>query len=155
MRDYKPPKRHHCYACDRMVEVPHDCPNLGMAFKTGMYVTPSQSRLSKVLDTLQDTAGIDMVYKNIFQLLASCTSELGELTDELLIKYRVFGTLNKKPDEGPRAEAVDLVISALAIYYAESAQEGLNDDKAQEELVEIMDKKLSKWVAVQKAHSIA
>ena len=79
----------------------------------------------------------DMDHKTIFELLASAGEELGELSRELKIAHKTFGNSHKKPDEGTKAESVDLAIVALAIFYAEG---GTHD-----ELVELMCKKLAKW----------
>lgn len=140
------PTRHQCHACNAMVEIPHDCPRLGMAFKT---LPQPLTNIEKVLVDVATVAHRDMAHKNIFQLLASCSSELGELSDELLIKYKVFGSTYKKLDEGPRAEAVDLVIAALAVYYAESRQERIDNVTAQKQLADMIDFKLEKWVRSQ------
>jgi hypothetical protein len=85
----------------------------------------------------------DMQHKTIFELLASGGEELGELSRELKIEHRTFGNAHKKPDEGPKAEAVDLAIVALAIFYAEG---GTHD-----EFAELMFKKLKKWDSNAKA----
>lgn len=133
-----------------MVEVPHACPKLGMVFGQPLQRTGIEQVLSKLANTSRDDIG----HKDIFQLLASCSSELGELTDELLIKYKVFGTSGKTPDEGPRAEAIDLAISALAVYYAESNQEGISNAQADIDLAIIMGNKLNKWINSQMSESV-
>ena len=75
--------------------------------------------------------------KEIFAFLASVTEELGELAQAIKVEEKILGTSKKVLKEDSKSEAVDVVICALAVFYAK-----LGTDK---ELEIIFNKKLDKW----------
>ncbi len=89
------------------------------------------------LDRIQALAAADLRQKSIFELFASAAEELGELSRELLIEEKTFGNTYKQGDEGNRAEAVDLAICALAIYYGRGG--------SHVELDQLLKRKIDKW----------
>lgn len=93
--------------------------------------------LQTALTRTRDITLKDLSKKNVFHLLASTTEELGEFSRELKIEQKVHGNTYKKPDEGTKAEAVDLIICALSLFYA------CGGTNAQ--MLNIMEKKLDKW----------
>lgn len=93
--------------------------------------------LALALKRIRQLTEVDLQNKTIFELFTSAAEELGELGCELKIAHETYGATYKEPGEGPKAEAVDLAICALAVFYGE----GGNDD----ELVEILHHKLDKW----------
>ncbi len=86
-----------------------------------------------------ELAARDLRHKGVFELLASASEELGELSRELLIEESVYGNAYKSGDEGSKAEAIDLAICALAIYFGRGGSGG--------ELATTLHKKLDKWQA--------
>jgi len=93
--------------------------------------------IADALDRIHTLAETDLRSKSIFELFASAAEELGELSRELLVEEKTFGNTYKRADEGSRAEAVDLAICALAIYY------GRGGDHT--ELNQILRRKIDKW----------
>ncbi len=79
----------------------------------------------------------DLKEKNVWHYLAAMNEELGEFCNELTIEEVVPGHLHKKVDEGTKNEGVDLVICALALYFARGG--------TIEHLAEYGLKKLGKW----------
>ena len=90
----------------------------------------------KTLDRVQQLTIVDLKNKSIFELLGSAIEELGEFARELQIEEAAFGNTYKQPDEGSKAEAADVVICALALFFARGGTE--------KELVQIMNNKLNK-----------
>lgn len=80
---------------------------------------------------------LDLQNKTVFELMTSAVEEIGEFARELKIESGTFGNQHKAPDEGTQAEAVDLCICALALYFARGGTlQGLEP---------LMQKKLDKW----------
>lgn len=75
--------------------------------------------------------------KTDFELLSSMMEEVGELSRELKIEEKVQGNTYKQPDEGSIIESEDVIITALAMYFARGGNIS--------ELEEIMSKKVNKW----------
>lgn len=94
-------------------------------------------KLKKALQKTKKLTQIDIKNKSIFELTMSAVEELGEFSRELKIEEKTFGNTYKKPDEGTKKEAVDLVISALALYFARGGKIS--------ELATNMKEKLKKW----------
>lgn len=90
--------------------------------------------IMKGLARTKDLAEIDKKQKTVFEMFTSAGEELGELAEALKITH---GRKKKKLVEEPKAEAVDLLICALAIFYAEGGTDA--------ELGVIFNKKLDKW----------
>jgi predicted ATPase len=103
---------------------------------------PPSNRFDRALLQLQDLVRVDQQHRSIFELLASAVEELGELSRELLIEERAFASAHKKGDEGTPAEAVDLTICALALYFARGG--------TVVQLPELIQHKLDKWQATSK-----
>ena len=101
--------------------------------------------LEEIFEFVEKLTLIDRSRKTIFELLTSTAEELGELSRELLIEEQSFGNNYKSVDEGSRAEAIDLTICALAIFFARGG--------TAEQFMEIAYKKLSKWERNQNAES--
>lgn len=99
--------------------------------------------LESLLETVRRITLRDLENKSVFELLASASEELGELSRELLIEENTFGNRHKKTDEGSQAEAGDLVIAALAMYVARGGTYA--------SFVELMDRKLKKYEESQNA----
>ena len=78
----------------------------------------NEIREQAILEKISRLTVIDLENKSHFELLASTTEELGELSRELKIHYKTYGNTYKKPDEGPKTEAIDLMICAYCHYYA-------------------------------------
>lgn len=95
------------------------------------------SSLTGAVERICELTLKDLQNKTVFELLASASEELGELSRELKIAHRTHGNSDKVADEGPRAEATDLAICALALYYAEGG--------TVEELEALLHNKLNKW----------
>ncbi len=89
------------------------------------------------LERVRGLTARDLRQKGIFQLLASAAEELAELSRELLVEESVFGNTYKKGDEGSRAEAADLAICALALFFGRGG--------TPEELADTLHRKLDKW----------
>ncbi len=95
------------------------------------------SKINEFLDhtkkiTLADLAG----GHGIEYLLQNTVEELGEYAAARSV---LQGTKTKKLKETPLQEAVDLIICALSLFYAEGGEN--------EELAEYGLKKLNKWAA--------
>src|ERR1041385_1769013 len=97
--------------------------------------------MQQILDLIESLTATDMKNKSVFELLASLSEELGELSRELKIENKTFGNTYKELDEGSLGESVDMVIASLAMYYACGGKS--------EELPELMKSKLDKWEAAQ------
>jgi hypothetical protein len=95
------------------------------------------STISDALERIRALTAKELRRKGIFQLFASAAEELGELSRELLIEEKTFGNTYKPGDEGTRAEAVDLAICALALFYGRGGQH--------EDLGRLLHQKLDKW----------
>lgn len=80
--------------------------------------------------------------KTLFEALASLTSEVGELAQELLTEAGSYGNRHRTVDEGSTMEAVDVLICGLHMYFATGGE--LCD------LPEKLDQKLEKWAKCQK-----
>jgi len=92
--------------------------------------------MNQQLDEIKKLADMELEKSgSMFALLAGAGEELGELSREVTIKY---GDTYKQSDEGVKAEAVDLTIAALCLFFAEGG--------TKEELIEIMAKKNAKWL---------
>jgi hypothetical protein len=90
------------------------------------------------LQRIEILTQVDLKNKSIWELLGSTASELGEVSDELLIEEKSFGNANKTGGgEGSQIEAVDLTICALSLYFARGG--------TVEKLSAIMNSKLDKW----------
>lgn len=102
-----------------------------------MSETLDLDKLRRALEFTHMLTKRDLEHKTIFELLASAGEELGELARELKIAHKTYGNTYKTPDEGPKAEAVDLLICALSIFYGEGGTDS--------ELIDLLHKKLNKW----------
>lgn len=72
-----------------------------------------------MLNTIRHLTHKDLEHKSFAELMLSMNEELGELSREVKIEDEVFGNGHKTPGpDGSIGEAVDVVIMALAIYYA-------------------------------------
>ena len=78
--------------------------------KIGKLMKPRFEEVIKRINKLTDE---DMKQKTPIQLYLSAVEELGELTREIKIEEKVPGNAHKQPDEGSKAEAVDLFICAV------------------------------------------
>ena len=96
-----------------------------------------KSELHLTLDRIEAVTAKDMQNKTISDLFLDATSELGELATEIAIEEQTYGNAHKEVDEGSKAEAVDLLISSFALFYARGG--------SVEEFVVIAHKKLDKW----------
>lgn len=101
-----------------------------------------KSELHLVLDRIEAITAQDMDHKTISDLFMDATSELGELATEIAIEEKTYGNAHKEIDEGSKAEAVDLLISSFAMFYARGG--------TIEEFITIAHKKLDKWQGNQK-----
>ncbi len=96
------------------------------------------------LKRTQEITAVDVEQgKNVWHMIASTNSELGEFGDELLIEEGVPGHGHKEVDEGTQGEAVDVVICALALYFIRGG--------TVENLIAYGNKKLTKWAESQKS----
>lgn len=75
--------------------------------------------------------------KTDFELLSSMMEEVGELSRELKIEEKVHGNTYKQPDEGSVIESIDVIITALAMYFARGGTISALD--------EIIGRKVNKW----------
>ncbi len=98
--------------------------------------------MDKFMDRIADATEKDLENKTIWHLFGSAAEELGELSAEMMIEDNVFGHGDKKVDEGSKAEAVDLTICALALFFARGG--------TVKELIDIGHSKLDKWEKSQK-----
>lgn len=91
-----------------------------------------------VLSRVRSLTEYDLAQKTQYELLSSLTEEVGELSRAMKIEDGVFGnTYKNAPDEPSSHEAADVVIAALAMYFARG---GLIKD-----LAFICEEKLDKW----------
>ena len=95
------------------------------------------TKMDKFLKRIEDATEKDLENKSIWHLFGSAAEELGELSAEMMIEDNVFGHAHKQVDEGSKAEAVDLTICALALFFARGG--------TVKELVDIGHRKLDKW----------
>ncbi len=100
------------------------------------------TKMDKFLNRIEDATEKDLENKSIWHLFGSAAEELGELSDEMMIEDNVYGHADKQVDEGSKAEAVDLTICALALFFGRGG--------TVKELVEIGHRKLDKWEKSQK-----
>jgi len=96
----------------------------------------------KFMERVQRATFKDMEHKTIFELFASAAEELGEIANEMTIEEHTYGHDNKQVKEGVKGESVDLMICALALFFARG---GTIDG-----LIAYGNKKLDKWEASQK-----
>ena len=75
--------------------------------------------------------------KTDFELLSSMMEEVGELSRDLKIEEKIVGNTYKTLEEGSIIESVDVLITALAMYFARGGNIS--------ELEYIMNKKIDKW----------
>lgn len=94
-----------------------------------------------LLKRIQEATQIDLKHKSIWELFASAVEELGEVSQELTIEEKTFGHNHKKIKEGSKVESVDLLICALAMFFAKGG--------TIEQLVEIGNLKMDKWKETQ------
>lgn len=99
--------------------------------------------IEEVLKLCREITEVDLLHKTIFELLTGGMEEWGELCRAVHAESNTFGNLNKTNDEPAKNEAADVVISALAAYFATGG--------TLEELPDIMLCKLSKWQKNQSA----
>lgn len=79
----------------------------------------SELPIRDILLRISELTDKEMGKKTINQLLAAPAEELGELARELKIEHKVYGNEYKRPDEGVKAESVDLFIAGMAMYFAD------------------------------------
>lgn len=110
-----------------------------------MYCPDWRDRLALdgVMRRIEALTKVDMKNKSIFELAMSAVEELGEFARALKVERGVFGNAHKDPGDGSIVEAADLVISALALYYARCEALGKPTDNAT--LSKTMMEKLDKW----------
>lgn len=94
--------------------------------------------MTSILQRVADLMETEGKYKTAQQLLVQATCELGELAQALSYEDQNFGTLHRDaPNEPASVEAIDVVISALAV----ATKLGLTE----EQIEEIAHRKLDKW----------
>jgi NTP pyrophosphatase (non-canonical NTP hydrolase) len=71
--------------------------------------------MKTVIDRINILTSDDLQYKTPIQLAASAIEEIGELTREIKIEEKIPGNAHKQPDEGSKAETVDLFICAICL----------------------------------------
>jgi hypothetical protein len=74
--------------------------------------------MEQTIQRIYDLTQLDLQNKTFEELFACPAEEIGELARELKIEEKVFGNDYKSPDEGSKAEAVDLFIGATCMYLA-------------------------------------
>jgi len=79
----------------------------------------------------------DMEHMTPFQFLASAISEMGEYAEALSIEEKQFGKRHRHNEESAKMEAIDLIISGLALYYSRGGK--------REDIAWKINKKLDKW----------
>lgn len=75
--------------------------------------------------------------KDDYQALAAIAEEYGELAAAMSIEDKLHGKAHKTADEPSTHEAVDVVITALALFFQRGGTREL--------LEQVMDNKLDKW----------
>jgi hypothetical protein len=93
--------------------------------------------LVEELDHCREITIVDMQNKTVFELFTGLVAEVGELAQDICTEQGSFGNSHRETEEGSQVEAVDVIISGLAMYFA---QGGTFDG-----LPEVMKKKLDKW----------
>lgn len=78
--------------------------------------------MKKLLTRIHELTKVDLQHKSLIELLACPVEELGELCRELKIEFGTFGNTYKKPDEGSKAEAIDLFIGATCMCFVGTAE---------------------------------
>lgn len=104
-----------------------------------------KKNIESVLEEIRHLTNEDMLNKNIFEMLAKLTEEVGELSQELQIEESVYGNSHKKIDEGSIGESIDVIIMGLVMYYARRQAKETGTDKMTNDLVDLISKKLNKW----------
>lgn len=97
----------------------------------------------ELLQYVNELAQIDLANKSISDMVLSALEELGEFSREVKIEDGIFGNQHKQPGkDGSVGEAVDVIIMALALYFARGGKA--------EDLQEGIQRKLDKWRKNQK-----
>jgi hypothetical protein len=95
------------------------------------------------LTLVQEIVQEEMKHKSLSDLTLSAAAELGEFCEEALIAQRVFGQGHRKAGrDGPQGEAVDVLICALALFFATKGTSDILLSKATT--------KLDKWQGQQR-----
>jgi len=96
-----------------------------------------------LLQQVSELTQIDLGNKSVSEMFFSMIEELGEFSKEVKIEDGVFGNKHKKAGEdGSKGEAIDVIIMALALYFARGGEAG--------DLQEGIQRKLDKWRKNQK-----
>lgn len=103
--------------------------------------------LVDVLERTRQLTERDLEHKSMSEIVLSAAEEFGEFARELKIEEGVFGNSHKDAGEdGSVGEAVDMIIMALALYYARySKVTGNPASLATPQLPAKMMAKLNKW----------
>ncbi len=99
--------------------------------------------ISFAIQEVERITKIDMEHKSVIDLCLSAIEELGELARELKIENKIFGNTNKTSGEGSQMESVDLLITAIAMYFACGGKTTSLSDKILQ--------KIRKWETHQKS----
>lgn len=103
--------------------------------------------MNDILEYIRRLTEQDLRRKSIMDMVLSAAEEFGEFAREIKIEEGVFGNSHKEPgDDGSVGEAVDMVIMALALYYARfPTVTGKNPELATQELPSLLKRKAEKW----------
>ena len=92
---------------------------------------------TKILNKIEKLTERDLRHKSISDLYLSAGEEFGELGRAIKVEQVVYGNQHKTLDEPAKSEAVDLLIMAVAIYFATGG--------SSKKLSKNLQKKLKKW----------
>jgi NTP pyrophosphatase (non-canonical NTP hydrolase) len=94
--------------------------------------------LTNVVLETEQVVKTDLENKSVTQLFTGLVEEVGELARELNIEDAIFGNHNKTPGkDGSQMEAIDVMLSGLAMYFARGGDSASVGQKLQA--------KLDKW----------
>lgn len=84
------------------------------------------TEFKNMIEKIKKLTENDLKNKSKDELLLSLIEEFGEVSREILIQEKIYGNTYKKPDEGPKGEAVDLFICATAMHFSENNDFNIN-----------------------------
>lgn len=107
----------------------------------------SLEKMDETLNRIRFLTERDMQHKSLLELHASTNEELGELSRELKIQYKIFGNEYKTKDEGVASEAVDCLICGYCMSFAIFGEALVNSYDLVEMIESFLQKEKTKQLA--------
>ena len=89
--------------------------------------TAQEQAIEALMRLIAQVTAKDMARKSLAELFASVVEEVGEVSRAMLVEQKTFGHSYKRLDESACSECVDVLLSALGVYFAVGGKVGCDE----------------------------